>query len=253
MVEQTISDVRTDSPDDAITGQEILLVDDGLSGTTKAAVLGDTSLAVTGTTILDYILKYFALAGSAATAAVLKTARTINGVSFDGSANITVTADANTLSGTTLKSTVVNSSLTSVGTLTSLTVNAIMKVTGIKLACTAGSTVAVGEVCFLASDGKWDKVDGILDGTDVGFSKMLGICLANANDTQATEMLTYGSITYASFPTLTVGSPVYLADTAGTVVVAQPSTTNFAIRVIGFATATDTLFFNPSNDFMVYK
>jgi hypothetical protein len=57
--------------------------------------------------------------GSAAT---LTTPRAINGVNFDGSAPITVTADANTLSGTTLKSTVVNSSLTSVGTLGSLTV-----------------------------------------------------------------------------------------------------------------------------------
>ena len=55
-------------------------------------------------------------------AGTLANARTINGVSFDGSANITVTADANTLSNTTLKSTVVNSSLTSVGTLTTLQV-----------------------------------------------------------------------------------------------------------------------------------
>ena len=61
-----------------------------------------------------------ALTGNASTATVLQTARTINGVSFNGSANITVTADANTLTNTTLKSTVVASSLTSVGTLTSL-------------------------------------------------------------------------------------------------------------------------------------
>ena len=60
---------------------------------------------------------------TASTAATLATARTINGVSFDGSGNITVTADANTLSNTTLKSTVVNSSLTSVGTLSSLNVS----------------------------------------------------------------------------------------------------------------------------------
>ena len=52
--------------------------------------------------------------GSAAT---LTTARAINGVDFNGSAAITVTAAAGTLSGNTLKSTVVASSLTSVGTL----------------------------------------------------------------------------------------------------------------------------------------
>ncbi len=58
--------------------------------------------------------------GNAATATALATARAINGVDFDGTGAITVTADANTLSGTTLKSSVVNSSLTSVGTLSSL-------------------------------------------------------------------------------------------------------------------------------------
>ncbi len=53
--------------------------------------------------------------GSAAT---LTTARTINGVSFNGSANITVTAASGTLTGTTLNSSVVNSSLTTLGILT---------------------------------------------------------------------------------------------------------------------------------------
>ena len=60
--------------------------------------------------------------GRADTATQLHTARAINGVSFNGSADITVTADANTLTGTQLKSTVVTSSLTSVGTLGNLTV-----------------------------------------------------------------------------------------------------------------------------------
>ena len=58
---------------------------------------------------------------TASTAATLATARAINGVNFDGSAAITVTAAAGTLSGNTLKNTVTASSLTSVGTLSSLT------------------------------------------------------------------------------------------------------------------------------------
>jgi hypothetical protein len=53
----------------------------------------------------------------------LQTARNINGVSFNGTADITVTAAAGTLSGNTLASGVTASSLTSVGTLTSLTVS----------------------------------------------------------------------------------------------------------------------------------
>lgn len=62
------------------------------------------------------------ISGNAATATALQTARTINGISFDGTANITVTAAAGTLTGATLNSTVTASSLTSVGTLANLTV-----------------------------------------------------------------------------------------------------------------------------------
>ena len=58
---------------------------------------------------------------NAATATVLQTARTINGVSFNGSANITITVNAGTLTGSTLDEGVVSSQLTSLGTLTSLT------------------------------------------------------------------------------------------------------------------------------------
>ena len=63
------------------------------------------------------------ITGNAGTATKLAASKTINGVAFDGSGDITVTANAGTLTGTTLASNVVNSSLTSVGTLTSGTIN----------------------------------------------------------------------------------------------------------------------------------
>jgi hypothetical protein len=87
----------------------------GSSSTTLAGLTSVTSTSFTG-----------ALTGNAGSATILQTARTINGVSFNGSANITVTAAAGTLTGTALKSTVVTSSLTSVGTLTTLTVNGLV-------------------------------------------------------------------------------------------------------------------------------
>lgn len=127
------------------------------------------------------------------------------------------------------------------------------KWSGIVITGTAGSAMTSGEVIFLASDGKWDKVDGILDGTDTGFSKQLGITLTTGNDTDAIEILVYGKVRSAKFPALTVGSPVYLSDTAGELVVAQPSTDNFCIRVVGLAITAEDLFFNPSNDYIIYK
>ena len=66
-----------------------------------------------------------ALTGNASTATTLQTARNINGVSFNGSADITVPAAAGTLTGSTLASGVTASSLTSVGTLTSLAVSGV--------------------------------------------------------------------------------------------------------------------------------
>ena len=68
--------------------------------------------------------------GNSATATALETARTINGTSFDGTGNITVTAAAGTLTGTTLNSSVVTSSLTSLGDLSGLTVNGDLALTG---------------------------------------------------------------------------------------------------------------------------
>jgi hypothetical protein len=58
----------------------------------------------------------------------LATARTINGVEFNGTSDITVTANANTLTGTTLASNVVTSSLTSVGNLNNLSVAGLVAV-----------------------------------------------------------------------------------------------------------------------------
>lgn len=88
------------------------------NGTVAASFL---SLAVTGTaTAASFVGP---LTGNASTATTLATARNINGVSFNGSADITVTAAAGTLTGATLAAGVTASSLTSVGTLTALTVS----------------------------------------------------------------------------------------------------------------------------------
>ena len=127
------------------------------------------------------------------------------------------------------------------------------KWSGITVAGTAGATIAVGDVCYLASTGKWLLNDGILDGTDTGFSKQLGICLLAANDTDSTEILLYGKVRSAAFPAFTVGSPVFLDDTAGDLTVTSPSTTNFAVRIVGFALSAEELMFNPSNDWAVNK
>ncbi len=99
---------------DAINYTKKLYTDSALL--TKLSLTGN---ALTATTAIN--------AGTATTAAKLTIARNINGVAFDGTKDITITstADAGTLTGTTLKSTVISSSLTSVGTIASLTTGGI--------------------------------------------------------------------------------------------------------------------------------
>lgn len=103
----------------------------GSTGTLTATVtkINGTSLAGLATGILKNTtstgVPSIAVAGDFPTlnqnttgsAATLTTARNINGTAFNGSADITVTAAAGTLTGTTLNSTVTASSLTSVGTI----------------------------------------------------------------------------------------------------------------------------------------
>lgn len=85
--------------------------------------------------------------GSAAT---LTTPRAINGVNFDGSAPITVTAAAGTLTGTTLNATVVTSSLTAVGTMVTGTLSTGFVVGGVTM--TLGSDAA-NDVYYRNSSG----------------------------------------------------------------------------------------------------
>lgn len=83
--------------------------------TTITGILLGNGTAISAAVAGDFPTLNQNTTGSAGT---LNPGRNINGVLFDGSANITVTAAAGTLTGTVLNATVVDSSLTSVGTLT---------------------------------------------------------------------------------------------------------------------------------------
>jgi len=120
-----------------------------LTGTTLKSTVTNSSLTSVGTlsnlTVTNPIVG--TVTGNAATATKLAATKNINGVPFDGSTDITISAsaDAGTLTGTSLNSTITNSSLTSVGTLTNLTVTnpIIGSVTGnAATATTAGNITA---------------------------------------------------------------------------------------------------------------
>jgi hypothetical protein len=90
-----------------------------LTGTTLAAGVVSSSLTSTGT-LLNLTVTNPISGNVTGSAASLNPGRTINGVAFNGTGNITVPAAAGTLTGTALAAGVVSSSLTSLGSLSSL-------------------------------------------------------------------------------------------------------------------------------------
>lgn len=107
-----IANLASGTPNGAkfIRDDGTLAVPAGSGGTVTAVSSANGDLTVaTGTTtpVLTVV-----------SAPKLTTARNINGTAFDGTGDITVTAAAGTLTGTTLNATVVTSSLTAVGDLT---------------------------------------------------------------------------------------------------------------------------------------
>jgi hypothetical protein len=126
------------------------------------------------------------------------------------------------------------------------------KYSGVVEAGVAGATLAFGDLVYLqASDSRWELVDANLS---AGYDKKLGICvLAAANDGDVTAILLWGKVRAdTAFPTMTIGSPVYMSETAGDITSTQPTTADACIRVVGFANTGDELFFNPSNDYIVH-
>lgn len=114
----------------AVTG--IITASAGVSGNVTGNLTGNLTGNVTGNLTGN-------VTGNASTATALQTARAINGVAFDGTSAITVTAAAGTLTGATLAAGVTASSLTSVGTLTALAMSG--AISGVTNLTTTGNTV----------------------------------------------------------------------------------------------------------------
>jgi hypothetical protein len=179
-----------------------------VKNTTTTGVL---SIAVAG----DFPTLNQNTTGSAAT---LTTPRTINGTSFDGSTNITVTAAAGTLTGTTLNSTVVTSSLTSVGTITTGVWNG-TAITNANLANSTISGVSLGgTLAALTATDATLTFSGSYTGAT---ARTVGLNLGNANTWSALQTFGTsisiggvtaagatgtGNVVFASSPTLTTAS-----------------------------------------------
>jgi len=123
---------------------------------------------------------------------------------------------------------------------------------GIAEAGTLGETVAFGEVVYLkAADSQWYLAKA--DVTATSGAVKIGICLVAGNDNDATTILLWGKINAAAkFPSFTISAPVFIsAATAGLLTSTAPTgTTNFVVRIVGYANTADELFFCPDNTYL---
>ena len=126
------------------------------------------------------------------------------------------------------------------------------KYSGICITGTAGTTLAFGDLIYLAvADSRWELTDA--DATATAGTPLLGMCvLAAAADGNATKILLQGTIRAdAKFPALTIGAPAYVGETAGAIQTAIPTGADNVIRVVGRALTADELYFCPSQDHQV--
>ena len=125
------------------------------------------------------------------------------------------------------------------------------KYCGITEAGTLGCTAVFGNLMYLNdNDSRWELVDANLSD---GYDKKLAICLTAGNDGDASKFLLFGKVRADSlFPTFTIGAPSYMSETAGEIVVGQPTTSDACIRIVGFGNTADELYFCPSPDYIVH-
>jgi len=106
---------------------------------------------------------------------------------------------------------------------------------------TAGENLSTGDVCYLKSDGKYWKANATSSSTMPAC--VMATQAISANTTGKFLIQGYWKNTGLS---LTVGGLIYMSTTAGGITQTAPNATGNQIQVLGYATALDTIYFNPN-------
>lgn len=220
--------------------------------------------------------------GNAATATALATARAINGVNFDGTGDITVTAAGSTLSdtvtvakgGTGATSFTSNQVLYGNGTsaiqdasgvtidsntivkaqtggfngnllLEKSYVDATSKSQGIKVFFGGTTGMTAGNIYFFNGIG-WTAADADAANTS---TELVGLALGDSSDTHG---LLLNGISMTSTDPGTAGDVLYLSTTAGRLTSTAPSGSGDIVRVMGYClhSTSALIYFNPSNSWV---
>lgn len=121
-------------------------------------------------------------------------------------------------------------------------------VSGIVTTGTAGSSMVVGDVIYLAADNAWDPTDADATASAIG---MIGISLTAASSGSINILLKGFAMISGIFEFSSAGAPLYLSTTAGDMSQTAPSGSGDVVRVVGYAhDDNDTIYFNPDNSWV---
>ena len=103
---------------------------------------------------------------------------------------------------------------------------------------TVSESTTAGLLYVVKSNGGWMTTDADTESRSIG---MLGIALS----TDADEGMLLQGFFYKSSHGFTVGLPLYISNTAGAFTNTRPTGANDYVRIIGYATSTNYIYFDP--------
>ena len=103
---------------------------------------------------------------------------------------------------------------------------------------TVSTTTTAGLLYVVISSGGWQTTDADFELRSIG---MLGIALS----TDADEGMLLQGFFYKAAHGFTIGLPLYISNTSGAFTTTRPTGTNDYVRIIGYATSANYIYFDP--------
>jgi hypothetical protein len=112
----------------------------------------------------------------------------------------------------------------------------------------AGYACAAFDLVYLGSSSTWLEADSDAVGTSIN---MLGVTLAAADSGAAVNVALPGAFIRFDTFDFTPGLALYVSGTLGAMTHTKPSGSGDIVRAVGYALNADTVFFQPSSDYVV--
>ena len=112
---------------------------------------------------------------------------------------------------------------------------------------TAGEALAIGDLCYFKSDGKFWKCDADAETTSKG---LLALATAAIAADALGVFLFYGKYRDDSWAWATIGAELFISVTPGNPTATKPSGTGDIVRIVAHVVTADILFFNPSQTYL---